>query len=273
MTHSFSLLDGVGGLPVHPLVVHAAVVLTVVACLGLLVLLVVPRWRLVYGWLTWATLGAGSVAVLVSKFSGERLADHVGLPADHSEWADRLVVATAVLDLLATAWLGTVLLAHRRFRTGQHATESGSSPVALPRRRGLTTALGVLTALGSVLVLALSVATGHSGATAAWSGTLNQHAGAATAQPSSGAFASTGTSGSGYTMAQVATHNSAQSCWSAIDKSVYNLTPWINQHPGGSDKILALCGKDGTAAFQQQHGGQSRPAQELASLRVGTLRS
>lgn len=75
------------------------------------------------------------------------------------------------------------------------------------------------------------------------------------------------------TAAQVSTHNSAQSCWTSISGNVYDLTAWINQHPGGKSAILRLCGVDGTAAFNGQHGGQGRPERELATFKVGALAS
>jgi hypothetical protein len=75
----------------------------------------------------------------------------------------------------------------------------------------------------------------------------------------------------GYTMAQVAAHGSASSCWSAINGKVYDLTRWIGRHPGGSAAILSLCGRDGSAAFNDQHGGQGRPASELASFYLAPL--
>ncbi len=74
-----------------------------------------------------------------------------------------------------------------------------------------------------------------------------------------------------FTMAQVATHNSQSSCYTAIRGSVYDLSSWIDQHPGGSEAILRLCGKDGTDAFDGQHGGQRRPESELAGFKIGTL--
>ena len=75
----------------------------------------------------------------------------------------------------------------------------------------------------------------------------------------------------GYTMAMVAQHNSGSSCWAAINGKVYDLTNWINQHPGGPEHILALCGTDGSAAFNAQHGGQTRPASELTNFYLGPL--
>ena len=75
----------------------------------------------------------------------------------------------------------------------------------------------------------------------------------------------------GYTMAQVRANNTARSCWSAIDGFVYDLTRWINSHPGGSGAILFLCGTDGTNAFKAQHANESRPAIRLDSYRIGPL--
>lgn len=76
-----------------------------------------------------------------------------------------------------------------------------------------------------------------------------------------------------YTSAQVASHNSAESCWATVKGQVYDLTSWISRHPGGAQAILSLCGQDGTAAFTAQHGGQARPAAELAGFEIGTLQN
>ncbi|MDB5254355.1 MAG: Soluble cytochrome b558 [Parcubacteria group bacterium] len=74
-----------------------------------------------------------------------------------------------------------------------------------------------------------------------------------------------------YTINTVATHSTPTSCWTTISGSVYDVTSWISKHPGGADAIISLCGKDGTAAFTQVHGGQPRPANELAGFKIGTL--
>jgi len=74
-----------------------------------------------------------------------------------------------------------------------------------------------------------------------------------------------------YTAAQIAAHDTAGSCWSSINGNVYDLTSWINQHPGGEGAILSICGKDGTSAFEDQHGNQSRPNDILATFKIGTL--
>lgn len=87
---------------------------------------------------------------------------------------------------------------------------------------------------------------------------------AATAVPAAAATKS-------YTMAAVRAHRSAANCWTVVSGRVYNLTKWINRHPGGSSVIKAMCGRDATAAFKGQHGGQGEPAGRLASFKIGTL--
>ena len=76
---------------------------------------------------------------------------------------------------------------------------------------------------------------------------------------------------SGYTMAQVAANNSAKSCWAVIEGSVYNLTNWINSHPGGTGAIISLCGTEATSSFNAQHANQSRPSSRLSGYLLGPL--
>jgi hypothetical protein len=76
---------------------------------------------------------------------------------------------------------------------------------------------------------------------------------------------------SGYTIAQVSANNSAKSCWAVVEGSVYNLTAWINSHPGGSGAILSLCGTEATSSFKGRHGNQSRPAAQLSGYLLGPL--
>lgn len=82
----------------------------------------------------------------------------------------------------------------------------------------------------------------------------------------------TPTTSATYTMAEVGAANTTQKCWTTIDGNVYDLTTWINQHPGGKANIVKLCGIDGAKEFVAQHGAQRKPVQELASLLIGTLK-
>ncbi len=100
--------------------------------------------------------------------------------------------------------------------------------------------------------------------TSAGSETINPNAGGETSNTASTTLAT-------YTLAQVMTHKIRTDCWTTINGGVYNVTTWIDQHPGGAQAIIGLCGIDGSDAFNGQHGGQPRPATELAGFKIGTL--
>jgi cytochrome b involved in lipid metabolism len=75
-----------------------------------------------------------------------------------------------------------------------------------------------------------------------------------------------------YTIEEVQKHNSRESCWTVIRGDVYDLTAWINKHPGGADKILNICGKDGASAFERKHGGEEKPEKALEQFEIGKLK-
>lgn len=260
------LFDSIAGLPLHPLVVHFAVVLLPLAALGLILLVLVPKWADRYGLITLLTLAVGTAAAFVAKESGEALAARVGEPATHVAWGNQLPLLAVGLLVLAVAWY----VMHRRSRAAGRT------------RSAATTVVGVLAALLALVVTGVTVLVGHSGAEAAWAGTVGtndqptvaavpQASGSPTASGTKSPSASGSATATSYTMAQVATHADASSCWAAIDGNVYDLTNWISRHPGGQRAILGLCGTDGTSAFDRQHGGQARPAQELKQYLLGPL--
>lgn len=72
---------------------------------------------------------------------------------------------------------------------------------------------------------------------------------------------------------QVAAHATRESCWSLINGNVYDLTSWIPQHPGGEQAILQLCGADGSAKFNGQHGGSARQEAILAGFKIDVAAS
>ncbi len=74
-----------------------------------------------------------------------------------------------------------------------------------------------------------------------------------------------------YTLTEVALHNTPTDCWAAIEGSVYDLSSWVNAHPGGARAITGLCGRDGTADFLNQHGGSAEAASALLGLKIGSL--
>ncbi len=74
-----------------------------------------------------------------------------------------------------------------------------------------------------------------------------------------------------YSMAEVSTHTTTSSCYTVISGKVYDLTMWVNLHPGGKQAILSLCGVDGTQRFMQSHGGAQKQMDILSRYYIGNL--
>jgi cytochrome b involved in lipid metabolism len=85
----------------------------------------------------------------------------------------------------------------------------------------------------------------------------------------------TNSSSSSYTKGQLATHNKPADCWMAINGGIYDVTNYVDMHPGGADIVLMYCGKDATQAYNTQggrgRGHSSRADALLAQYKVGTL--
>ena len=146
----------INGLPLHALVVHAAVVFGPLTALAG-VAYAVPKWR---DWVRWPLVGAAVVALVsiwVAYFSGESLEEanptfyqdpaRAALLETHESRAGILRISVTVLALatFAAAWLHT---------------RSGATRIALGVAVG---ALGVLTLVYTVL-------TGEAGAELKWDG-------------------------------------------------------------------------------------------------------
>ena len=253
--------DTIGGLPLHPLTVHAASVLIPLSALALVLLVFVPKWRKAYFPLTIGALAVSVGLAFAAKQSGEALAARVGNPADHQALGDLLFPASIGLFALGLAFY---------FFT---KTETKTPKWTLQLAGGLSTA-----AVAGVVVL--SVLVGHSGAEATWGNRLTANPVeelVAPTEPVPGATDGStggttgGTSNGGITVAEVLKHNTATDCWSVVNGNVYDLTSYVSTHAGGEAVIKAICGKDGTKSFSGQHAGEAKPKTDLSSLLVGAL--
>ncbi len=74
---------------------------------------------------------------------------------------------------------------------------------------------------------------------------------------------------SGYTLEDVAKHSNRDNCWMTINGSVYDVTNFIDQHPGG-EQILSGCGIDATSLFQEEHGG-GKAKRMLENFKIGSM--
>lgn len=246
------------GLPLHPLAVHVPVVLLPLGAVAVVLLLLVPRWRAPLGWPVVGVLGIAAVGSVAAKLSGEALAARVGDPGQHQELGNWLVAMAWILFAATLAWW----LWERKRRKQRRAT----GVIGL--------IVGILLATLAVTALIVTVLTGHTGATAVWGGLVPEAdaGGAASASPATGEPAPDVTDGAtGISIAEVAQHDDSASCWAAIEGTVYDLTPWVTQHPGGPDRILGICGTDASAEFGGQHTGQAEPAEQLSQFAIGEL--
>lgn len=81
-----------------------------------------------------------------------------------------------------------------------------------------------------------------------------------------------------YTLSDIATHATAEDCWTAIEGEVYDLSPYIakQMHPGGAE-ILKACGIDGSELFNERPGSgtphSAKARSGLVNLKIGTLAS
>ncbi|KAL3138422.1 hypothetical protein ABBQ32_006216 [Trebouxia sp. C0010 RCD-2024] len=56
-------------------------------------------------------------------------------------------------------------------------------------------------------------------------------------------------------------HNKEEDCWLVISGKVYDVTEFLDEHPGGFDIVLAATGKDATEDFEEI--GHSNAAREM----------
>jgi len=163
----------VSGLPVHPLVVHAVVVLLPMAVLGAVLLALWPAIRARWAWPVVVLTAAAVVAIPLATSTGEGL-EH-NLPrtpaiAAHAELGDQLLVFAAPLLVCVFA---LAYLDGRRRRGSAAARASGPGTVAAPpatsgRLRVAAVLAAVLTVVFAVVCGVQVFRIGDSGARAAW---------------------------------------------------------------------------------------------------------
>ncbi|XP_022759603.1 cytochrome b5-like [Durio zibethinus] len=59
----------------------------------------------------------------------------------------------------------------------------------------------------------------------------------------------------------VANHKERNGCWLLISGKVYDVTPFLEEHPGGDEVLLAASGKDATDDFEDV--GHTDDAREM----------
>lgn len=247
-----------GDLPVHPLVVHFAIVLVPLAAILFIVSALLPKGGS-------RMLGLSSIAyvvalpfVFLAEQSGEALTEVYTNPTDHIANSELVLPITAGATAASiVAWVAV--------------------KYSLP---SIVTALLKLVGIAAaVAAIWITVLAGHSGAEATWGGRVAAESSEAeiveetesapveeeVVEPEAPA------STVALTAEEVALRNTIEECWVIIDGNVYDLTSFASAHPGGQSRIENICGTDATSAFQGQHAGAPAPASALEPLLLGPV--
>jgi hypothetical protein len=156
------------GLPLHPLVVHAAVILGPVTALTAVAYAVLPGWRWLIRWpmvaLAVATVGTVFVARLAGealyedRFSGATgaLAEQISVHEDRGTTLLWVSLAFLIIAVVAALTVG----GPSALATGAGARDS----------RGAAVTVGVLAlvVIGALALLVMTVLTGDAGSRAVW---------------------------------------------------------------------------------------------------------
>jgi len=139
------------GLPLHPLLVHSAVVLVPLVAIGALVMSYLPSFSRRHGKLILILAAIAQVSVFLAKMSGEAF----------SEILDKNVAKHAELGEIAPlVTLPMVALIYLRWRMDRAGSSIGNVVI-----RRLTSVALVVSSLASLIVIFL---VGHSGASSVW---------------------------------------------------------------------------------------------------------
>jgi hypothetical protein len=224
------------GIPAHPLIIHAVVVLLPLASIGMIAMVLIPPFRgKVQKCFVGGTLVVATGSAFLAKESGEALLAANGVSQNHQEWGSRTFYAALALAVLSALWFWL-----------------DTKPTSVYKK-----ITGILVALVSVAAISATVLAGHSGAQSVWEVTPETTAEIATS--------------STIPLTEVAQHSTAKDCWSVVNGNVYELTQWINEHPGGSGPVESMCGIDASTAFNNQHNGQGEPEAALADFQIGKV--
>jgi hypothetical protein len=151
----------INGTPLHPLVIHAVVVLVPLAALAGFAL-AVPRYRWLARWPALVLTLMATASTYVARISGHDLEHdrelHSPLVHTHEEWGDRLMLGMLVFAALVVV----------AFWVLPHVTRLSGGRDRQAKAAALEKPLMVLVPLVAVAVLVLVVLTGDAGARAVW---------------------------------------------------------------------------------------------------------
>jgi hypothetical protein len=147
------------GIPLHPLVVHAAVVLVPLVSIGTLIIAFWPKARVRFGWLLAIFSLGGIGATLLARQSGEELFESMQASGEeasstlssHMTWGNQAFWPAIVM---AVGLFAMMLTTRGRKAEGRPSVWYWVS--------------AVVAVLAAIVSLVMIIKVGHSGATAVW---------------------------------------------------------------------------------------------------------
>jgi uncharacterized membrane protein len=156
-------IDNFFGIPAHPLIVHAVVVLVPLAALGAIAVVLSPWVRSHIGWLVAATAALNVLLVPLATGSGESLEeriDETALVETHAEMGEQLLPWIIALALVVGTFMVLARLTSRR---------SSDTPPPMWASHTATLVVAAITVIAATGALVQVARIGHSGAKASWS--------------------------------------------------------------------------------------------------------
>ena len=164
------LPSSVFGVPLHPLVVHAVVILVPLTAVMVLLAAAVPAFR---RWAGWLPLAAAASCVVLTRVASDSGSNLQRLEAEEGKLKPQVAPHQALGDQLIWWVLGILVVAlaayvvARRERAHDRAGGRTDSTSEVPRWATVVVAVaGVLVATGTVVH---TLRVGHSGAQSVWS--------------------------------------------------------------------------------------------------------
>ena len=74
-----------------------------------------------------------------------------------------------------------------------------------------------------------------------------------------------------FTEEEVGKHNTEEDCWLIIGGEVYDVSKYLDDHPGGSEVLMEFAGADGTTMFEDV-GHSSEARSTMHEYRIGSLK-
>jgi hypothetical protein len=145
----------INGLPLHPLVVHAAVFLGPLSALAAVGYIALPRHRDLLRWVAVVTVLLATGAIWAAYLSGDNFLDHGGFDHFSQKIQDRIETHENYAHTLR--WITSGFAAVTVLAAWLH-TRSGAIRVLM----------GLLVVAGAVLTLVWITLTGEAGARAVW---------------------------------------------------------------------------------------------------------